>query len=391
MSLTLLIALLSLAAWFYLLLARGDFWRGRECEAADGPPPPAPSEGWPDVVAIVPARNEADVVAASIGSLLRQDYPGSLKVILIDDQSSDDTGGIAETAAKAAGSSERLTVLRGNPLPAGWAGKLWAISQGVDQVEHQGEQPTFLLLSDADIGYAADSLRRQVAVASSGGYALVSRMAKLRCENLAERSLIPAFIFFFQMLFPFAWVNRPDRATAAAAGGCMLVRRADLQAAGGIASIREALIDDCALAARLKTQGPIRLELTERVVSLRPYPSVGEIRRMVARSAYAQLRYSPLLLLGTLLGMALIYVAPPALALFAGGGARFIGILAWLAMALAFQPTLRFYRLSPLWGLALPAIAAVYLLFTMDSAYQHRRGRGGMWKGRAQAPESGAP
>jgi hopene-associated glycosyltransferase HpnB len=215
-------------------------------------------------------------------------------------------------------------------------------------------------------------------------------MAKLRCENLAERALIPAFIFFFQMLFPFAWVNRPDRRTAAAAGGCMLVRRQDLRQAGGIESIRDALIDDCALAARLKTRGPIRLELTERVVSLRPYPSLGEIRRMVARSAYAQLRYSPLLLLGTIAGMALIYVAPPALALFAEGAARGLGILGWLAMALAFQPTLRFYRLSPLWGLALPAIAAIYLLFTLDSAYQHGRGRGGMWKGRAQAPGSGA-
>lgn len=347
--------------------------------------------GWPDVVAIVPARNEADVVASSIGSLLRQDYPGSLKVILVDDQSSDGTADIAEAAALAAGCPGRLTVLQGSALPAGWTGKLWAISQGVEHVEQAGEQPAFLLLSDADIGYAADCLTRQVAIAAGGGYALVSRMAKLRCENLAERSLIPAFIFFFQMLFPFAWVNRPDRSTAAAAGGCMLVRLQDLQAAGGIASIREALIDDCALAARLKTQGPIRLELTERVVSLRPYPSVSEIRRMVARSAYAQLRYSPLLLLGTLLGMALIYVAPPALALFAGGGARLIGILAWLAMAWAFQPTLRFYRLSPFWGLALPAIATVYLLFTMDSAYQHRRGRGGMWKGRAQRQSQSEP
>jgi hopene-associated glycosyltransferase HpnB len=387
----LLIAVLSLAAWIYLLVARGDFWRGRECEPADGPPPQAPAEGWPDVVAIVPARNEADVVALSIGSLLRQDYPGSLKVILIDDQSSDGTADVALAAAQAAGSPERLRVLQGKPLPAGWTGKLWAIGQGVEHVEQMAEKPPFLLLSDADIGYAADSLRRQIALAMNGGYSLVSRMAKLRCENLAERSLIPAFIFFFQMLFPFAWVNRPDRSTAAAAGGCMLVRRQDLAAAGGIASIREALIDDCALAARLKTQGPIRLELTERVVSLRPYPSVGEIRRMVARSAYAQLRYSPLLLLGTLLGMALIYVAPPALAIFAAGGVRLIGILAWLAMALAFQPTLRFYRLSPLWGLALPAIAAAYLFFTIDSAYQHNRGRGGMWKGRAQAPGSGTP
>jgi hopene-associated glycosyltransferase HpnB len=390
MSLVLLIALLSAAAWLYLLMAHGNFWRGRERESAEAPPPVAPATGWPSVVAIVPARNEADVVGASIGSLLRQDYAGALAVILIDDQSSDGTAALAAAAAEAAGCRHRLTVLSGRDLPAGWTGKLWAISQGLDHVESHDEPPEFLLLSDADIGYAADSLSRQVAIASAGGFTLVSRMAKLRCENLAERALIPAFIFFFQMLFPFAWVNRPDRSTAAAAGGCMLVRRQDLQSAGGIASIRDALIDDCALAQRLKTQGPIRLELTERVVSLRPYPSVGEIHRMVARSAYAQLRYSPLLLLGTIAGMALIYVAPPALALFAGGASRLLGILAWLAMALAFQPTLRFYRLSPLWGFALPAIAAIYLWFTMDSAYQHRTGRGGMWKGRAQAPGSGA-
>jgi hopene-associated glycosyltransferase HpnB len=391
MTMVLPIALLSLAAWLYLLFAHGDFWRGRERDPADAPPPQTPAGGWPDVVAILPARNEADVVAFSIGSLLRQNYKGSLQVILVDDQSGDGTTRVAEAAAESAGCRDRLTVLQGRDLPPGWTGKLWALSQGVDHAQDLGKPPEFLLLSDADIGYAADSLSRQVALAVSGGYSLVSRMAKLRCENLAERALIPAFIFFFQMLFPFAWVNRPDRRTAAAAGGCMLVRRQDLRQAGGIESISDALIDDCALAARLKTRRPIRLELTERVVSLRPYPSLGEIRRMVARSAYAQLRYSPLLLLGTIAGMALVYVAPPALALFAEGAARVLGILAWLAMALAFQPTLRFYRLSPLWGLALPAIAAIYLLFTLDSAYQHGRGRGGMWKGRAQAPGSGAP
>jgi len=294
---------------------------------------------------------------------------------------------VAVAAAQAAGSPERLRVLQGKPLPAGWTGKLWAIGQGVEHVEQMAEKPPFLLLSDADIGYAADSLRRHIALAMNGGYSLVSRMAKLRCENLAERTLIPAFIFFFQMLFPFAWVNRPDRSTAAAAGGCMLVRRQDLAAAGGIASIREALIDDCALAARLKTQGPIRLELTERVVSLRPYPSVGEIRRMVARTAYAQLRYSPLLLAGTVLGMALVYVAAPFAALYATGPAQLAGIAAWAMMVIAFAPMLRFYRLSPAIGLALPLIGALYGLFTLDSAIQHWRGRGGMWKGRAQAME----
>ncbi len=388
MSVALILALLALAAWAYLLFLHGGFWRAREMD--DGPAPAAPPDGWPAVTAVIPARNEADVVAQSIGSLLNQDYAGELRIVLVDDQSSDGTAALARAAAEAAHAGDRVSVIAGEALPAGWTGKLWALNQGIEAAQAAPEPPDYLLLSDADIGYAADSLSRQVALARSGGYALVSRMAKLCCENAAERALIPAFIFFFQMLFPFAWVNRAERRTAAGAGGCMLVRRHDLDAAGGVAAIRGALIDDCALAARLKAQGPIRLELSARVVSLRPYRSLGEIRRMVARSAYAQLRFSPWLLLGTVIGMALIYVAPPALAIFAQGWPRLLGILGWLAMAAAFQPTLRFYRLSPFWGLALPAIAAMYLFFTLDSAWQHGKGRGGMWKGRAQAPGPGA-
>jgi hopene-associated glycosyltransferase HpnB len=388
MSATLILALLSLAAWAYLLVFHGGFWRAREMD--DGPAPVEPAGGWPSVTAVIPARNEADVVAQSIGSLLNQDYEGELRIVLVDDQSSDGTAAVARAAAEAANAAGRLTVIEGEALPAGWTGKLWALSQGIDEAQASSEPPEYLLLSDADIGYAADSLSRQVALAQAGGNALVSRMAKLRCENFAERALIPAFIFFFQMLFPFAWVNRADRRTAAGAGGCMLVHRRDLDAAGGVAAIRGALIDDCALAGKLKAQGPIRLELSPRVVSLRPYQSLNEIRRMVARSAYAQLRFSPWLLLGTVIGMALIYVVPPALAIFAHEWPRVLGVLAWLAMAASFQPTLRFYRLSPFWGLALPAIAAMYLLFTIDSAWQHGKGRGGMWKGRAQAPGQGA-
>ena len=209
-------------------------------------------------------------------------------------------------------------------------------------------------------------------------------MAKLRCESLAERMFIPAFIFFFQMLYPFSWSNNPRRGTAAAAGGCMLVRREVLAKAGGMASIRTALIDDCALAKKLKAYGPIWIGLTNRVRSVRAYPALADIRHMVSRTAYAQLRYSPLLLAGTILGLAITYLAPVALAFFATGLARYLGIAAWLLMALAFQPTLRFYGRSGLWGLALPAIAATYMAFTVDSAYQHVRGRGGMWKGRAQ-------
>jgi hopene-associated glycosyltransferase HpnB len=210
-------------------------------------------------------------------------------------------------------------------------------------------------------------------------------MAKLRCTSLAERSHVPAFIFFFQMLFPFAWVNRTDRPTAAAAGGCMLVRANDLRQAGGIDRIRGSLIDDCALARTLKAFGPIWLGLTDRVYSIRPYQRWRDVRDMISRSAYAQLDYSPMLLAGTIAGLALIFLAPPLLALFADGLARVIGIVTWAMMALAFQPTLRFYRLSPLWGIALPVVALLYMLYTLDSAYQYWAGRGGSWKGRIQA------
>jgi hopene-associated glycosyltransferase HpnB len=324
-------------------------------------------------------------VGETVASLLRQDYPGEFAVIVVDDQSRDATAQVACDAAAAIGASHRLTILPGRALPAGWTGKLWAQHQGVEAASHGPHPPAYLLLTDADIIYAPDALKGLVARAQAGGYVLTSLMAKLRCESFAERMLIPAFIFFFQMLYPFSWANDPRRATAAAAGGCMLVRRDVLRQAGGVDAIRNALIDDCALAKHLKSRGPIWLGLTRRVRSLRAYPALEDIRRMVSRTAYAQLHYSPFLLAGTVLGLTIIYLAPVALAVFAGGMARLLGIVAWLLMALAFQPTLRFYRVSMFWGLALPAIAAIYMAFTVDSAYQHARGRGGMWKGRAQA------
>jgi len=375
------VASMVLAIWVYLLIARGGFWRARERDetflAGTGP--------WPAITAVIPARDEAECVGKTVASLLRQDYPGAFSVILVDDQSRDATAQVARDAAVAIGVPQRLTVLAGRALPAGWTGKLWAQHQGVEAALAVAPPPTYLLLTDADIVYAPDALKALVAQAQSGGYVLTSLMAKLRCESLAERIFIPAFIFFFQMLYPFAWANDPRRPTAAAAGGCMLVRGDALARAGGMAAIRSALIDDCALAKTLKAQGPIWLGLTQRVCSIRAYPALGDIRRMVSRSAYAQLRYSPLLLAGTVVGLAITYLAPVVLAIFASGMARLLGMSAWLLMVLAFQPTLRFYRLSPLWGVALPAIAAGYMAFTVDSAYQHARGRGGMWKGRAQA------
>ncbi len=382
MSFELLVALLVLAIWIYLLLFRGWFWLGRESDAIDAPSMPQGGPS-PRVAAVVPARDEAAVLPQSLPSLLVQDYTPPLTVIVVDDQSEDGTFAVARHIGSAAG--REVVVLRGAPRPPGWTGKVWAMQQGIAHAAAMPDPPHYLLLTDADISYSPDALRHLVAQARSGGLVLTSLMAKLNCASLAERALIPAFIFFFQMLYPFAWVGRTSKRTAAAAGGCMLVERRALERAGGMAAIRDALIDDCALAAVLKAEGPIWLGLTERVVSLRPYPRVDDIRRMVSRSAYAQLRYSPLMLAGTVAGLALTFLAAPLLAIFAGYPSWGFGVAAWGLMTIAFQPTLRFYRLSPLWGPVLPLIAAAYLAFTVDSAYQHWRGRGGMWKGRAQA------
>jgi hopene-associated glycosyltransferase HpnB len=375
-----LIASLALAVWIYLLTARGGFWHCAERDDWG----PARLDPWPRVAAVVPARNEADGISDSIGSLLEQDYPGSWTVILVDDDSSDGTADIARRAPMAH-ATERLRIVTGRGLPDGWTGKLWAVKQGIDAAMALPHPPDYLLLSDADIVHSPDSLRRLVAHALRNGLVLTSLMVKLRCKSVAERAAIPAFIFFFQMLYPFSCVNRPNSKIAAAAGGCMLVRADALREAGGIDIIRGALIDDCALAKALKKCGAIWLGLTERVRSIRPYPALADIRRMVVRSAYAQLNYSPLLLSGTVVAMVLTYLVPPLLAIFDSGVARLLGITAWTLMAIAFQPTLRLYRLSPLWGVALPAIASLYLLFTLDSAYQYVRGRGGSWKGRVQA------
>jgi hopene-associated glycosyltransferase HpnB len=386
MTVELDMAVLALAVWTFLILGRGGFWLGREHEDRTPLPPAGNGEGgenWPSVVAVVPARNEADMLPRSLVSLLSQDYPGAFAIVVVDDQSEDGTVDVARRVA--ADGRRKVFVLRGRPPPEGWSGKVWALEQGIACADRLPDPPRYLLLTDADIAYAPESLTRIVARARANALAMTSLMAKLNCESAAERSLIPAFIFFFQMLYPFAWVNGRTTATAAAAGGCMLVERRALQRAGGVAAIRGALIDDCALARVMKAQGPIWLGLTARVISLRAYPHLGDIRRMVARSAYAQLGYSPPLLAGTVAGMCLAYVVPPVIALAGSFPANLLAGTAWVLMAGAFQPTLRQYRRSPLWGAALPMIAAVYVVFTLDSAYQHWRGRGGLWKGRTQA------
>jgi hopene-associated glycosyltransferase HpnB len=375
-----LLAAAALVVWVYLIAGRGGFWLASERD--DGGPAPV---AWPGVTAVVPARDEAEGVGQTIASLLQQDYPGAFSVILVDDQSSDGTADVARQAAAAF--AGRLTIVPGVALPAEWTGKLWAMKQGVAQA--MIGDPAYLLFTDADIVYDRDTLTRLVSQAQANGLVLNSLMVALRCESFAERAFVPAFIFFFQMLYPFSWVNRADRTTAAAAGGCMLVRRDALVAAGGIETIRGALIDDCALARSLKPRGPIRLSLTQCARSIRGYATVQDIRRMVARSAYAQLRYSPLLLAATVAGMALVYLAPVILALFGHGPAQALGLLAWALMTVAFLPILRFYRLSPLWGPFLPLIALAYMAFTVDSAYQYARKRGGLWKGRVQSNVNG--
>jgi len=377
MTLSLTLSLIVAAIWGYLLAFRGGFWLARERDDFGGKGHVAE---WPAVTAAVPARDEADVIARSVGSLLAQDYPGELRVIVVDDQSSD---GTAE-AARALSAAGRLEVLRGTERPSGWTGKLWALKQGITRASGD-RPPDCFWFTDADIVHSSDNLRRLVERMESNDLVMISLMAKLRCESFAERLLIPAFVFFFEMLFPFSWVNTPSKPTAAAAGGCILVRRKALEKAGGIDSLRHEIIDDCALARRLKLQGAIWLGLTDRAVSLRRYKRIRDVERMVARSAFAELDYSSVKLAGTIAGMALTFLVPPLVFAFGAGATRIVAAGVCFCMAVSMAPMLRFYRRTPLWGLALPLIALFYAAFTVGSAIQFWSGRGGSWKGRIQA------
>ncbi len=372
------VAALSLAVWLYLLLGRGFFWR--PYEGVPAPPPDA----WPSVVAIVPARNEAAVVGEAVASLLAQRYAGDFRIVLVDDHSTDGTSEVARAAAAGIGEAGRLALDSAPPLPPGWTGKLWALAAGVEAVERRGDPPELYLFTDADIVHAPGNLAGLVARAEAEHRDLVSEMVLLRCRSRAERLLIPAFVFFFAMLYPFPWSNDRRRGTAAAAGGCVLLRRSAYRRIGGLASIRGALIDDCALAKAVKTSGGATwLGLTRAARSVRPYPGIADVWRMVARTAYAQLRYSPLVLAGTVLGLAVTYLAPVVL-IFAGGAAAWLAAAAWAAMTLAYLPMVRFYGLSPLRAPLLPAAASVYLAATVDSARRYWRGAGGEWKGRVE-------
>ena len=363
-----ILAAASAAVWLYLWLGRGGFWRFRE----------APSEGLlsdppPSIVAVVPARNEAETVGRAMASLAAQRYPGAFHIVLVDDASSDGT----VEAARSAAPPELLTVIRSAPLPPGWTGKLWAVSQGLREAARR--RPDYVLLTDADIAHPPGNAASLAARAESGGYALVSCMATLECRALAERAMVPAFVFFFFMLYPPAWIADPRRAAAGAAGGCMLVRRDALEGIGGIESIRGELIDDCALARAIKRGGGrVWLGLSAATRSIRRYQTFADIFRTISRTAFTQLRHSYAILSGTVAGLALTYLIPPCTAHTP------FGALAWFLMCVCYYPALRFYRRSPLWSPFLPLVAVFYMAATAQSAIAYRRGAGGMWKGRVQ-------
>jgi len=378
----------------YLLAAHGGYWlTGQRLPAVDREPA---ADEWPAVAAVVPARNEADMLPVTLPALLGQDYPGEFRVVLVDDRSDDGTGEIAtELGVKSArDGGAPLTVLAGQPRPEGWAGKVWAMAQGVAAVAPAA--PAYVLFTDADIGWAPGTLRRLVAAAEGNDRALLSQMALLRAETEWERVVVPAFVYFFAQLYPFRRVNNPASRTAAGAGGCMLIRRAALDKVGGLEPIRGALIDDVALATLLKRDGNrCWLGLTTEIRSARPYPRLASLWHMVARSAYTQLRYSPLLLAGTLAGLLLLYAAPPAgaiawLAAAVAGAAGapitaagVAGLAGWALMTVSYLPMLLLYRLSPLRAPSLPLIAVLYAAMTADSARRHYSGRAVSWRGQA--------
>lgn len=366
-----LISFLSFAAWIYLIGFRGAFWRSLPSLDAGTP------SGTAKVAVIVPARDEAQSIRQSIRSLLTQDYSGQLSIILVDDNSTDGTGNIAASLDD----GERLTVMNGEPLPPGWSGKLWAVHQGL--AHEKAQAADYILLTDADIVHAPGHVAALVAKAEADGLDLVSEMVHLNCMTRAEHTLIPAFVFFFQMLYPFAWIADPTKRLAGAAGGTILIRRTALDRIQGVSRIRYHLIDDCALANEIKSiGGRIWLGHAEGTVSTRVYADWRDVWNMIARTAYVQLGNSPLRLLGCVVAMSIIFCAPPLLAVFAVGKACIFGLFAWFLMAIAFQPTLHRYRRSYLWGFALPGISLFYLSATIASAWRHYAGRGGGWKDR---------
>jgi hopene-associated glycosyltransferase HpnB len=377
----------SLAVWIYLVAGRGGFWRA----ARERPPTPDSetaasllSAAPVRIAAVVPARNEAGVIAPCMSSLLQQ-AGASVHVFLVDDASDDGTAGIALAAARELRAEARLTVIPGRALPPGWTGKMWAVAQGIEQAATL--DPAYFLLTDADVVHAPDDVAALAAIAESRGCDLASFMVKLRCASLAEKLLIPPFVFFFFKLYPRAWISDPRRPVAGAAGGCMLVRPSALARAGGIAAIRSAIIDDCALARVIKrTGGRLWLGLTDSAHSLRACDSFAQVGRMISRTAFSELEHSPWLLAVAVLGLLVTYVAPLALLFSRNMPAMVLGAVAWTLMTLAYLPMVRFYRLNAAWALTLPLAAVFYMGATLHSAFRYWRGRGGEWKGRVQDP-----
>ena len=335
----------------------------------------------------MPARNEAETIARAVSSLTRQEYLGDLRIVIVDDHSEDATSDLARTTAQEAGAAERVRILQAETLPSGWTGKLWALQQGV--ASSQQDPPEYFWFTDADIVHAPDTLVRLVSRAEQQQVDLVSLMVLLQAKAFAERLLIPPFLYFFLKLYPPRWIADRKARTAGAAGGCILLRRTALERVGGFAAIHGEVIDDCALARAVKRSGgAIWMGLTRKSVSLRAYQTFGEIRDLIVRTAFTQLKYSTLMLVGTLAGMLLTYIAPVVLAIYPQPVVWRLGLVAWFLMALTYLPTVRFYGLSPLWAPFLPVAAAFYTYATWLSAVRYWLGRGGQWKGRAQAAKA---
>ena len=375
--LTTSVAVLTVAIWSYLAFARGSFWRIKSAK-----PDANDNSGFSrGVVAVVPARNEAELIGPVVTSLLNQSV--AMPVVLVDDESTDGTADVARRAAEKAGKADALIVIQSKPLPAEWTGKLWSMNQGIECARTLS--PIWLMLADADVLHGPETVANLGLIASQGPYDLVSFMVKLHCESLPEKLLIPAFVYFFFMLYPPAWIRDPRRSTAGAAGGCMLVRAETLDRAGGLTAIRGAVIDDCSLARLLKQHGGrLWLGLTDQNQSLRRYGTFSDVERMVSRTAFNQLKHSSLLLLGTIAGMVITYLAPPLLLLTPGRLTIFMGAAAWAAMTITYSTMVRYYRLNPAWALTLPLAALFYLGATIHSAIKYWNGSGGDWKGRAQ-------
>jgi hopene-associated glycosyltransferase HpnB len=392
------LGIMALAIWLHLYFGRGWFWRVRKVDA-DRVADETLGE-WPSVLAVVPARNEAQTIGRVVTGLVQQGYPGAFSVVVVDDHSEDGTASIAQRVATENGTGVPVRVLNASELPVGWTGKLWALNEGMSHggatqagMSNGGglsatlEVAEFYWFTDADVSHAPNTLGKLVERAVRERLDLASLMVLLQAKTLPERASIPAFLYFFLMLYPPRWIADEELATAGAAGGCLLLRGEALRRIGGFAAIRGEVIDDCALARAVKLSGGrVWMGLTRKSLSLRSYGTFGEVRDLIARTAFTQLRYSVPMLAGTLLGMFLTYVAPVLLLFAHDSTAQALGFVAWLLMTLSFLPTVRFYRLSAVWAPLLPLTAVFYAWATWLSAVRYWMGKGGLWKGRAQAP-----